>query len=240
MDVPETVRTALSDVPVEGRVCLEAGAGVGNTAAGLLDAGAAKVYAVTKDRDHARTVRRRVDRAPARLRVLHSDLRSLPIPDGSIELITAHGLCNVLAPADLDAVLTELTRVATRDCRLVLDDYDPLPDDAAVRELFALENAAANAATGQPALSFYPSQALRRWVQGAGWAFERERTLLDPVPWTRSHLAAHAGVIEAFAAAAESAQLRAIHERATRLVEDLDAESTGRMYSLSFVRSTGG
>ncbi|WP_284011173.1 class I SAM-dependent methyltransferase [Haloarcula pelagica] len=237
MDVPETVRAALSDVPVDGRVCLEAGAGVGNTTAGLLDAGAATVYAVTNDRAHARTVRRRIERGHDRLRVLHSDLRSLPIADGSVELITAHGLCNVLPPTDLDRVVTELTRVATGDCRLVVDDYGPLPDDAAVGELFGLENAAASAVTGRPALSFYPSQALRRWFEGTGWAFERERTLLDPVPWTRSHLDAHAGVIEAFAAAEESAHLRAIHERATRTVEEIGSESVGRMYSLSFVLS---
>jgi len=42
VDVPSTVSAALEDRPVEGAVCLEAGAGVGNATAGLLARGASR------------------------------------------------------------------------------------------------------------------------------------------------------------------------------------------------------
>jgi len=97
MNVPETVRTALDDRPVEGAVCLEAGAGVGNTTAGLLEAGAGRVYAVTNDAEHADTVRERVGAGgPDRVATLEADLRATPLPDESVDLVTAHGLCNVV------------------------------------------------------------------------------------------------------------------------------------------------
>ncbi|MGA9402902.1 MAG: SAM-dependent methyltransferase, partial [Haladaptatus sp.] len=56
MDIPRTVRTALADRPVSGATCLEAGAGMGNTTAGLLADGASRVYAVTNDPEHATAV----------------------------------------------------------------------------------------------------------------------------------------------------------------------------------------
>ncbi|PSP48349.1 SAM-dependent methyltransferase [Halobacteriales archaeon QH_1_68_42] len=229
MDVPETVRTALEDRSVEGAVCLEAGAGTGNTTAGLLEAGASRVYAVTDDPEHARTARRRVRDLPAaegttesatdRVAVLQGDLRATPLPDGSVEFVTAHGLFNVVPTAFLAGIAAELTRVAAPGASLVVDDYDPLPADAAVRDLFAVENAAAELAGGDPALTFYPAALLRRVFAGYGWTFERERTLLDPVPWTESHVAAHADVAR---------------ESAAELPPELGDPSVGRMYSLAF------
>jgi SAM-dependent methyltransferase len=234
MDVPRTVTTALADRPVAGATCLEAGAGVGNTTAGLLAAGAARVYAVTNDRSHARTVRERVDGAGGdRTAVLEADLRALPVATDAVDVITAHGLFNVLAPAALDAVATELTRAAAPGCHLVVDDYEPPPADAAVRDLFAVENAAAELADGRPALTFYPAAVLRRLFAGHGWSFDRERTLLDPVPWTTSHVAAHA-------AAARSAAERLSPPLADPLTAEVDrveaavgAESVGAMYSVA-------
>ena len=240
MDVPRTVTAALDDRPVEGRCCLEAGAGVGNTSAGLLDAGASRIYAVTNDSEHARTTRDRVLDAPSRpdasdrLAVLDADLRAIPLPDDSVDLIAAHALCNVLDPAALGTVAEELRRVAAPGCPLVVDDYEPLPDDAAVRELFAVENAAAQLATGRPALTFYPAPVLRRFFTGDGWRVERERTLLDPVPWTANHLSAHASAAAAFATDCDGDVGDALAARADRLATDIGAESTGRMYSLAF------
>ena len=53
MEIPQTVRDALADVPTDGATALEAGAGVGNGTAGLVEAGAETVYAVTDHPDHA-------------------------------------------------------------------------------------------------------------------------------------------------------------------------------------------
>lgn len=244
MDVPETVRTALEDRSVEGAVCLEAGAGTGNTTAGLLEAGASRVYAVTDDPEHARTARRRVRDLPAaegttesaadRVVVLQGDLRATPLPDGSVEFVTAHGLFNVVPTAFLPGIAAELTRVAAPGASLVVDDYDPLPADAAVRDLFAVENAAAELAGSDPALTFYPAALLRRVFAGYGWTFERERTLLDPVPWTESHVAAHAGVARESATELAPELGDPLAAAADRVADAVGSESVGRMYSLAF------
>ncbi|WP_089823908.1 class I SAM-dependent methyltransferase [Halogranum amylolyticum] len=235
MDVPRTVTAALADRPVSGAVCLEAGAGVGNTTAGLLAAGASRVYAVTNDAEHAATARDRVARSnPERAAVLEADLRSLPLSTDSVDVVTAHGLFNVLAPESLDAVVSELTRVAAPGCHLVVDDYEPLPDAAAVRELFALENAASELATGRPALTFYPSAVLRRLFVGSGWAFDRELTLLDPVPWTASHVRAHAEATLATTTLLSDELAASLTEKIDRVAEAVGSESVGEMYSLAF------
>lgn len=248
MDVPETVTTALADRPVTGRVCLEAGAGVGNTTASLLEAGASRVYAVTNDRDHAAVVRERVqddtergngddtdrvDGDAERTAVLEADVRRLPLASDSIELITAHGLFNVLPPASLEPIAAELTRVAAPGCHLVVDDYEPLPDDAAVRELFALENAATELAAGRPALTFYPAAVLRRLFVGYGWQFDRKRTLLDPVPWTASHLEAHADVTRTAASEVSSELGEPLSAAVEDLATAIGEEAVGEMYSLA-------
>ena len=233
MDVPRTVTAALEDRPVDGRRCLEAGAGVGNTTAGLLDRGASRVYAVTDRREDAQTTRCRVDRGTDRLAVLEADLRSIPLPDDSVDLITAHGLCNVLDPSALSMVVAELTRVAVPGCHLVVDDYDPLPAEAAVRELFAVENAAANLATGRPALTFYPATVLRHQFEGRGWTSDRERTLMEPVPWTENHLGTHADTAVSFARDCPDDLGESLAERADGLATELGSESAGRMYSLA-------
>lgn len=256
MDVPHTVAAALEDRSVAGKRCLEAGAGVGNASAGLLANGAARVYGVTNDRDHALTTRRRVGGGDVsggdnnsdgdgdnnsgggdsgdRLAVLEADLRAVPLPDDSVDLITAHGLCNVLDPAALSAVAEELSRVAAPGAALVVDDYDPLPDDAAVGELFAVENAASALARGRPALTFYPAAFLRRFFAGHGWEFERERTLLEPVPWTESHVSAHADEAVSVAEKHPGEAGDALAATARRLASEVGSESVGRMYGLAF------
>lgn len=237
MDVPDTVATALADRTVAGTRCLEAGAGVGNTTAGLLAEGAARVYAVTDDRDHARTTRRHVEDVEAvddRLAVLEADLRSIPLPDGSVDLITAHGLCNVLDPAALATVARELSRVAAPGSELVVDDYDPLPDDAAMNRLFAVENAASELAVGRAALTFYPAGFLRRLFESHEWAFERETTLLKPVPWTENHVSAHAEQATSTAEALPDDVGDALAATARRTASEIGSESTGRMYGLAF------
>lgn len=233
MKLPRTVLTALADQPVDGRRCLEAGAGVGAMSEALLDAGAQLVYAVTNERKDAVTTRRRVE-AHDRLEPLEADLRALPLPPSSVDLITAHGLCNLLDPMELEAVTTEFNRIARPDCRLVVDDYDPLPREAEIRRLFAIENAAAALANGESALTFYPSSVLKRQFSDLGWTFDRELTLLEPVPWTHDHLAAHAGVVEQLAAEIASPLDDQLCSRARQLVSAIEQEDAGRMYSLAF------
>jgi len=234
VDVPSTVATALEDRSVEGATCLEAGAGVGNATAGLLAAGAERVYAVTNDADHARTVRERVARDdPDRSVALEADLRRLPLADDTVDVVTAHGLFNVVPPASLDAIAAEMTRVAASDCQLVVDDYEPLPSDAEVRELFAAENAASQLAIGRPALTFYPVAVLRRLFEGYGWEFDRRRTLLDPVPWTEQHVEAHAGEIRSAAAELSEQQRSRFVDEADRLAREIGEERAGEMYSLA-------
>ncbi|ESP89447.1 class I SAM-dependent methyltransferase [Candidatus Halobonum tyrrellensis] len=247
-DVPRTVTAALADRPVEGRVCLEAGAGIGNTSAGLLAAGADRVYAVTNDRGHAETVRDRVGPAAAgdaranaaggraaddRLAVVEADLRSVPLDADAVGLVTAHGLFNVVPPASLDRIAAELTRVAAPGAHLVVDDYDPLPDDAAVRDLFAVENAATELATGSPALTFYPAAVLARLFAGYGWTVDRERTLLDPVPWTGRHVSAHAAKARGAASSLRPELGDPLAAEADRLAAAVGEESAGRMYSVA-------
>ncbi|MFB6308171.1 MAG: class I SAM-dependent methyltransferase [Haloarculaceae archaeon] len=234
MDVPITVETALEDRPVAGATCLEAGAGVGKTTAGLLAAGAGRVYAVTDDRADARTVRERIG-ADARRRtaVLEADLREAPLASDSVDVITAHGLFNVLAPADVPAVVAELTRVARPGAHLVVDDYAPPPEEALVRDLFAVENAAAQLAAGRPALSFYPARFLRETLVGAGWSFDRQRTLLDPVPWTANHVAAHAERARSLAADAPERLRDPLLAEIDRIESAVEEERAGQMYSLA-------
>ncbi|MFA9515961.1 class I SAM-dependent methyltransferase [Halopenitus sp. H-Gu1] len=234
MDVPRTVTTALEDRPVAGAICLEAGAGVGNTTAGLLAKDAERVYAVTNDEAHTRIVRDRIGREQAdRTAVLRADLIETPLASRSVDLITAHGLFNIVPPDRLPAIIEELTRVAAPGCHLVVDDYEPLPEDAAVSDLFAVENAATELATGRSALTFYPATMLRHLLEGYGWEFDRERTLLDPVPWTEHHLEAHATVARSNAETAPREMGDVLIAEADRLVAAIGDESVGTMYSIA-------
>ncbi len=243
VDIPTTVTAALADRSVTDAVCLEAGAGVGNTTAGLLAAGARRVYAVTNDGEHATTVRERVARDATeprahdwreRTAVLEADLRATPLATDSVDVVTSHGLFNVLPTASLDSVVTELTRVAAPGCHLIVDDYEPLPEGAAVADLFAVENAATELARNRAALTFYPAAVLRRLFVGTGWEFDRKRTLLEPVPWTASHIRAHTAAARAAAATLPGELGEQLTTRAERFAAEIGSESVGEMYSLAF------
>jgi len=235
MDVPETVRTALADRPVEGAVCLDAGAGVGNTTAGLLDAGARRVYTVTNDREHAEAVQERVGVAHRdRVVTVEGDLRETPLADDSVDLVAVHALFNVVPTAAFADIAAELTRVAKPGSHLVVDDYDPLPAEAAMRDLFAVENAAAELSGGESALTFYPAAMVRRCFTGEGWTFDGERTLLDPVPWTEDHVSAHADVAREAARTLPPKLADPLTAEIEATARAIGSESAGRMYSLAF------
>lgn len=232
MDAPATVQTALADRPVDGAVCLEAGAGVGNGTAGLLHAGADRVYAVTNDREHASGVSERFDGRDD-VAVVESDLREIPLPDDSVDIVLAHALFGVVPPAGLPDIAAELTRVAAPGADLVVDDYEPLPAESPVRRLFALENAAAEITTGRPALVFYPSGAIVDLFGGHGWQTDRERTLLDPVPWTAELLDAHLDEIRSLCESLGEDLTAVLVGEGERLVEEIGARDVGEMYSVA-------
>lgn len=235
MDIPRTVTAALEEQPVAGMTCLEAGAGHGNMTSGLLAAGATHVYAVTNRDDHAKSVTERVGTtARDRSTVLTADLRALPIENNSIEIITAHALFNVLVPSALSPVIEELTRVATPGCLLILDDYEPLPSHASIRELFAIENALTELADGHAGLTFYPAVVLQALLAEYGWEFDYNHLLLDPVPWTENHINAHARAARTAARKLSKPLETILLAEIDRIVAKLDDESVGEMYSMTF------
>lgn len=100
--------------------------------------------------------------------MLEADVQSLPLTDDSVGIVTAHGLFNFVDPASVAAVARKPARVAAPGCHLVVGGCELLPDDTAIRELFALENAASQLARGQPALTFYPADTLGALFSGYG------------------------------------------------------------------------
>ena len=239
MSVPETVRRALDDRSIRGKTCLEAGAGVGNATAGLLDAGAKTVYAVTIDSDHAADVRERFADEGGRVAVIQADLRSIPLPDDAVEFVTAHALFNVLTPTDAATIAEEVTRVTGPGAGIVVDDYAPLPEEATVRRLFAVENAASELARGRPELTFYPVSGLRRLFEGFGWKHDRTRTILEPVPWTRNHVEAHAEIARSRAATLPDTLHDALATHVDELADEIESEAVGEMYSLAMTYPDG-
>lgn len=233
MEIPQTVRDALADVPVDGATALEAGAGVGNGTAGLVDAGAAPVYAVTDHPDHAAGVRERVPEAE----VVESDLQSIPLDDDSVDVILAHGLFNVLTNKEAAAIAAEFTRVAAPGAWLLVDDYDPMPEHAPIRRLFGVENAIAELVDGRPAYVFHPEAGLRQLFAGHGWDHERTKSLLEPVPWPEELFEAHLDAARRSAEPLDDALAEPLLAEAESLLEDAPSP-TSRMYSLGLRHST--
>ncbi|MFB6104274.1 MAG: class I SAM-dependent methyltransferase [Halobacteriaceae archaeon] len=223
------VAAAVDPVEVTDRVCLDVGAGHGDSTAALLEAGAAHVVSV--DHDPAR-VQALATRFEERCTPLLADLRCLPIASASVEVVLAHAVCNQFEPAALWRVAAELARVATSGATLVVDDYDPLPTDAAIRPVFALEDAATYLAMGRPAQTFYPPALVAAILVAHGWTHLAETTLLDPVPWTDAHRRAHEQAVRD-AAAPLSPPLQSAIET---VLEDLHVppDRVGRLWSQRF------
>lgn len=229
----ETVAAALADVSVNGRTCLEAGAGAGNATATLRDRGATPVLAVTNDAEHAGTVSARFAGDDG-AETLYADLRSVPLPDDAVDLVTAHALFNVVATTEIAAMVAELTRVTAPGGELVVDDYDPLPAGP-VRELFGVANAVGELVGSRPTYTFYSRTHLRRLFEGHGWRHERTKTLLDPVPWDGELLDTHERLTEEDAAALSEGLAESLCERAAAARDRAgDGVDAGKMYSLRF------
>ena len=238
MNAPDTVSRALADRDVSGRTCLEAGAGVGNMTVGLLDAGAEHVYAVTKDRHDAEGVRERIANAGEmdRVTLIEADLQEVPLADDSVEVVTAHALFNVLPNDAAAPIAQELGRVAAPGATLVVDDYDPISPESPVRKLFAVENAAAELARGRPALVFHPVEGLWRLFAGDDWTLEREKTILQPVPWTTGHLTAHVAEVRGYANSLPAPLGKPLVTEAERIAKMTGEAEVGRMYSVAMTR----
>lgn len=231
----EPVVDALADVPIADRPCLEAGAGVGNATAGLRDAGGAPVFGISNEAEHVRDLREAFRGDDAVVPLL-ADLRRIPLADDAVEVATAHCLFNVLAPAEASPVVAELTRVVAPGGWLVVDDYAPLPDGP-VRDLFALENAVGTLAESSRPYTFYPPAHLRSLFEARGWELARERTLLDPVPWSDELLDAHADLVEAGVADLPADLAEALRDRLTAVGERAaGGVDAGELYSLAFRR----
>jgi len=229
--VSTPVATAVDAVTVTDRVCLDVGAGHGDSTAALLAADAANVYSVDSDPGRVAAL---ADRFDDRCTPILADLRALPLGADSVDVCLAHAVCNQVTPAGLWTLATELARVATADATLVVDDYTPLPADAAVADLFALEDATACLATGAPAQTFYPPGLVAAVFEAHGWRPAGDRVLLDPVPWTGPHLDAHRGAIREGAATLVPTLHRGVTAALDAVVSTSDR--AGSMYSRRFTR----
>ena len=232
MEVPETVRSAIADRPVDGRVCLEAGAGAGNMSGALLEAGADTVYAVTRDPAHAEDVRERFA-GEERLTVIEADLREKPLPDDSVDVITAHALFNVVVPSAAAEIIADLTRMATPGAHLVVDDYERLPTSSAIREVFAAENAATELTHSRPVLTEYSSELIRRLCGGYGWTHDRTKNILAPVPWHADLVDAHVDIVAETAEELPESLREGLVNAAERAAAEARGESVGEMYSVA-------
>jgi hypothetical protein len=209
----------------------------GRTRGSHADDGGRAAASTATDHDHTveADVGAGTEAGPDRASVVCGDLRSIPLPADSVDLITAHALCNVLEPADLLEIAAELTRVAAPDAWLVVDDYAPSAAGGAAADLFAVENAAAHLADGRAAYTFYPAAMLERVFAGEGWVLTEERTLLEPVPWSPELLDAHRDVVRASAARLCAPLADSLVDRAERIRAAVDGPvECGRMYGLQF------
>lgn len=230
-DIPDTLTEALAGVRTAGRPSLEAGAGAGNATAALRAGDACPVYAVTDDREHATGVRERFPGDEC-VHTLQADLRSIPLPDDAVEVVTAHALFNVVPTTDAGAIVEELTRVTVPGGTVVVDDYGPIPDRE-TRALFGAANAVAELAESAPTYTFYPASHLRRLFEGTGWTHVETRTLLEPVPWTPALLDAHAEIASERTAEVPDPLASALRDHIERLRAAVGERSdTGRMYSV--------
>lgn len=234
-EIPDTVRTALEPVDVAGKLCLEAGAGVGNMTRALRAAGAASVVAVSNDRSHVRNLGGRDGFDD--VHGVYADLMRGPFDADRFEVVTVHALCNVLTPAALHEVLDELGRVTASSGKCVVVDYEPLPSGL-VSELFALENAVATLESGSPMYSFYPSDLLEDLFCARGWSVTTRQQLLDPVPWSASLLDEHASIADAGAESFDDGLEQALQTRVAALRDRIpgDGVEAGQYYALVFER----
>jgi SAM-dependent methyltransferase len=230
----DPVADALTEVRTAGRPALEAGAGAGDATAALREGDARPVYAVTNDHGHAAGVRDRFA-DDTEVHTLAADLQAIPLPDDTVEVVTAHALFNLVPTTDAGQIVAELTRVTAPGGTVVVDDYGPVPDEE-TRALFGAGNTVAELVDGQPTYTFYPATHLRSLFEAAGWSHIETTTLLDPVPWTADLLDAHAEIASGRAGSLPDPLASALRDHIERVRRRAGEHSdTGRMYSVRLV-----
>lgn len=97
----------------EGEVLVDLGCGRGELLAEAVRLGAARAVGVEYADSAVRLALQTLDRqgAGARAEVLPGDLRAVPLPDGTADLVTLLDVVEHLAPAELDAALVEARRL---------------------------------------------------------------------------------------------------------------------------------
>ena len=203
--IPTSIQLAMEGIDVEGLVCLEAGTGAGNMTCYLVARGARLVYSLSDNQEHLDYARERLSGDDAkRVEFIRGDLRKLDfLSGGTIDVVTAHMLINVLPSVDLFSVLGELSRVAKQGALLVVNDYNPLSSHRGrrshlVERLLRIENAVCCLVEGEPALVWYPSHYVAELLRLRDWEVESVTLLYDKTPWHKELLRGHVdGVREA-------------------------------------------
>jgi hypothetical protein len=229
-DIPDSLTEALTAVRTAGRPALEAGAGAGNATAALRAGDATPVYPVTDDHDHATGVGERFTDDSA-VHPLEANLRAVPLPDDTVEVVTAHGLFNLVPTTDTTGIVAELTRVTASGGEIVVDDYGPVHETT--RALFGAGNAVSELLEGEPTYTCYPAAHLRSLFEAHGWRHVETRGLLEPVPWTAALLDAHAEAATDRTDTLSDPLGTAVREHVEEVRGRLGTGSeTGRMYSV--------
>lgn len=242
-DIPTSIQVAMEGIDVEDLVCLEAGTGAGNMTCYLVARGARLVYSLSDNQEHLDYARERLSGDDAkRVEFIRGDLRKLDfLSGGTIDVVTAHMLINVLPSVDLFSVLGELSRVAKQGALLVVNDYNPLSSHRGrrshlVERLFRIENAVYYLVEGEPALVWYPSQYVAELLRLLDWEVESVTLLYDKTPWEKELLQEHIDDMKAWSARIDDEEAReGLLQQAVGILDQVgDAEViyAGSIYSI--------
>jgi len=193
-----SIQKFMSDVPIKGLICLDAGTGTGGMTRYLVERGAKLVFSISNNQEHLDYARSKCSTEEIRkIRFVNADLADLKfLSSETVDLITAHMLINVVYPIKLFSIFKELTRVARKNSLLTIIDYNPLytyqtDKSHLVEELFKIENAIHYLVEGEPALIWYPSEYIINSLQLLGWMPESINLIYSKTPWEKELLNEH-------------------------------------------------
>lgn len=233
----------LDKISIKDLVCLEAGTGAGNTTIYLAKNGAKMVYSISDNVEHLEYASERLpEEYRDRVKFIKADLGNLGfMKEEMVDLVTAHMLINVVAPADLFLIFKELTRVTKTSGVMVVNDYNPLSSYCEerswiVEELFRIENAVSYIVNGAPAMVWYPSEYVTELLKLLGWNIEGIEYMYEKTPWEKELLKEHLQVIEEGCVKLEDEGIRkSLLSRAKAILEqvgDKEVIYAGSIYSI--------